>query len=280
MDCLAEHEHNQRAGLVGIVVNCGPDHNIAPEASNITGTSKVMLLSPLRQESFHFVYDDPQYESIIKAIVTYHTEARDKVRIRIHPTGSLAQNRLGLSSVGIPVNVLPFDEQGDLLPDYHRRWLNQRRETERRRTSWVESSSSSLSKRISSSNRNSHTSMSEQEDEEIQVVITEFQPSDILPGCTAASKTQPGNLYYQSVLSKNFSDYDGAAEKSQKTAIAKRVVDHMQSKGARFLKPFSKGDLERWTVMSYLEARTKVSMALRDRRKTAKAKQQTSSKGR
>ena len=257
---LNEKEDYQRSGLVVITVNTGPaDPGFV---NNVAGTSTLMRISPVRLASYHFIYDDPGYESVIKAILRTHTESREKVRMKVHK-GSVAQTKLELSSVGIPVDVLPFNEKGDLVLEYHERWLERRWEKEHRLLV-EEKSEKSLD--VSGSDENSTSA------DQVHILST-YTDSDILPGSNRAAISHPGNILYRFEMVEIYEEYE-ATSWAEKKKVVQRFVDNVHQRGGRFLQKYqcSSSSEEMWTVMSSKEACAKVAMGMRDRRKVMKTK--------
>ena len=263
LEVLNEEEDYQRSGSVALTVNTGPaDPGFV---NNVAGVSTLLRTSPNRLSSFHFVYDDPGYESIIKALLRTHTESREKVRMKVHK-GSVAQTKLELSSVGIPVDVLPFNEKGDLILDYHERWLERRWEKEHRRLVEEEKTEKSLDVL-----RNDESSKNKSADQ-VRILST-YTDSDILPGSNRAAISHPGNVLYRSEMTEVYEEHE-AASWAEKKKVVQRFVDNVHQRGGRFLQKYqcSSSSEEMWTVMSSKEACKKVAMGMRDRRKVTRAR--------
>ena len=240
---------------------------------SIEGASQLFSITPIRVESFLTISDNQRYfETSLKQFVNLHPEIQDKARMRTH-FGSLAQNRIVLSSVGIPVDVLPFNNHGELTIGSHQEWIKQRlaiegnqypNETLHMTTISVSDPSSMLQTEGCSDH-----------------VVRVVQDADVLPGVQRAAKFHPGNLKYQELLDGQFEVYDVASTNRRKFGITQHIVDHVHASGGRFLvkRPASSckddhGELPStsWGIMSDEEARRKVSMAFRDRRKGAVAR--------
>jgi hypothetical protein len=227
--------------MVVVTVNTGPGPTVPVKESNVEGSSEMMKVIPIRFECSHIVSDDPGYDEALKDFIHLHEERRDKVRIRLH-RGSVAQNKLALSSVGIPVDVLPFDEAGTLTNEYQKLWLKARKQSEDSQQYAGEQMAPTKS-------------------------TMEVQPTDddVLTGNAAAS-SHPGNLRYHAEVKAHFEEYEAAKGSSKKFAITRGIIYRVSDWGGRFLKKEVGGG---WTIMNDDEAHVKASMAFRDLRKAA-----------
>ena len=86
-------------------------------------------------------------------------------------------------------------------------------------------------------------------------------PHDVLFGRGYGTNNHEGNKYFRSMVSSMASKYKSSS-KSEKTDIAKHIIDVIHKRGGRFLAPFPNTNL--WNIVEGREMRKKTSQALRD----------------
>jgi hypothetical protein len=101
-------------------------------------------------------------------------------------------------------------------------------------------------------------SMENKNDEHIIVP----SPQDIIMGRHWEAQLHRGNVRFRDIIAKHWEAYD-KGKKSEKTMIARGVVQAITSSGSRFLK----SDGCRYVIADDMAAREKVSSSFRDRRK-------------
>jgi hypothetical protein len=154
--------------------------------------------------------------------------------------GTNQEIRYTLMTFGIPTNILPIDDDGTILPDNHRDWMEQRVELEK----------------IDTTNQITY--------------ISTPGPFDILFGRGKAAVKHPGNMRYKFLIEETSDRYENAS-KADKTLIAEELLFRLKgSNGGRFLKlEKNKG----WMEVDDVAAREKISMSFRDRRQQSRREQ-------
>eukprot|EP00980_Cylindrotheca_fusiformis_P019637 scaffold6821_cov127-Cylindrotheca_fusiformis.AAC.11 len=89
-------------------------------------------------------------------------------------------------------------------------------------------------------------------------------PEDVVFGET--SKTHPGNVRLQQVVSEHAADYEALEKRNEKMDFALKLVHHMKSTGSRFL--IRDPSTAEWVEVTDVQARNRVSKAIRNRRRT------------
>lgn len=258
MMSIAESEDAQRRGMILVGNNCrpnGPD----PDAVESHNFLFAMLDAfPVRIECHHYLLRNQHRE--IHAGIKKGLDAssqRNRVRFKYY-YGCNEDFKLPLMSVGIPVSVLPFDEDDEKEMNYHQEWLQARRAKE------IVHLQTSHSQHINEDS----VITDEEPSTEIGDVGTKNdsiiapRPIDILLGRSYYSMKHVGNARFRKILDDNYSVYESTS-KNEKTAVAEKIVNDILSGGARFLRQGEHG----WEEASFLEARNKVSNGYRDRRK-------------
>jgi hypothetical protein len=136
-----------------------------------------------------------------------------------------------LMTFGIPVQLFPVSENGELLRQNHLEWIEARRTVE---------------------NKNI---------KEAAVLLPRSQ--DILCGKGAGLQNHMGNVRLRVVMESHFAEYD-SLDRKEKTTLSSRIVQDMKSKGSRFLKRTDGV----WEEVPNDVARSKVSHFFRNLRGT------------
>ena len=95
-----------------------------------------------------------------------------------------------------------------------------------------------------------------------RVFIDNIRDSDILCGRGGRSNHHPGNKFYRQVVSDMKHMYRRTETKTVKTDLSRAIVDHVCTRGGRFVKKDESSD--RYYLLSKAEARKKTSQALRE----------------
>lgn len=150
-----------------------------------------------------------------------------------------------LMTYGIPTTVLPLNTEGAVDLEYHKKWLQQRRqlEADRRKESALPQSAI---------HKIPHT-------------------HDVLFGRDKVAQQHPGNARYMSLVESTQDRYDAAPTKASRTMIASEIVVAIKSRGGLFLKHDGIG----WIEASDVTAKEKVTNAFRSRRRKSAATKQT-----
>jgi hypothetical protein len=104
-----------------------------------------------------------------------------------------------------------------------------------------------------------------------QTISTQFMVSccsvpddrDVLCGQTSLARNHPGNVFLRQLILSKVDDYSRANEKAQKGVIIFEILKELETNCVRFMK-FNKKE-NHWVTISSMEAREKVSHAIRDR---------------
>ena len=103
----------------------------------------------------------------------------------------------------------------------------------------------------------------------VEVLDKDVTVNDVLYGRGGRSNNHPGNKRYLKIVADNKIEYKATKEQEIKTSIAEAIVKDIHKKGGRFLK--KEGGAQSWRVMTFKEAKTKVSQALREKEKVVNA---------
>ena len=269
MSCIAESDQGQIRGCVIVTNNTGENHLTNPQDA-ATSLVKYVSSMPCRLDCLHYVFDDHRIGTIIKESMQ---GADDRMKVRIKPYfGTFEENKLALLSVGIPVAVMPVQASGKFDLTYHQEWIKER--VARESLSLLEESHEASEEVGGDNDDNGIDSSSEDEDdndgEESSTATMTGQapvgmypgPLDVIVGKSSVNRYHSGNIRYESVLDDYEEEYE-AANKTAKTKLAEKIVNQVLVGNGRFIKKSEAG----WVETTFLEARNKVSMAYRDRRR-------------
>ena len=277
MSCIAESDQAQIRGCVVVANNTGHNQQVNSQDAATSLFTMVPAL-PARIDCVHYVFDDQRIDIIVKESMET-SDSRLKVRIKPY-YGTFQENKLALMSVGIPVSVMPMEDSKEFNLSYHQEWLQERIAKE-------SSPSSSKLQRIKQESEGPRSTPADVNNCSQQRSVTPSSPRcpsdddhsmigadrrasvdmfpgplDIISGKSSVTKYHSGNIRYESVLDDYMNEYESAS-KMDKTKIAEKIVRVIITNNGRFIKKTEEG----WVETTFLEARNKVSMAYRDRRK-------------
>lgn len=177
--------------------------------------------------------------SIARAIYCYHGRCAFPL-----DTGTNQEIRYKLMTFGIPTDILPIDDDGTILLNNHKEWIEQRVELEK---------------------------MDRTTNEQQITYISTPGPFDILLGRGKAAMKHPGNIRYKFLIEEHEDRYENTP-KANKTLIAEEILQTLKGSDdhGRFLK-LEKG--RGWMEVDDVAAREKISMSFRDRRQQSRREQ-------
>jgi hypothetical protein len=160
-------------------------------------------------------------------------------------SGTCTEVQYELMTFGIPTTVLPLNTEGVVSLEYHKKWIEQRRQIEeaRRKDSALPQS----------------------------VVHKIPQTHDVLFGRDKMAQQHPGNARYLNMIESTQDRYDAAPTKAFRTIVATEILVAIKSHGGLFLKNDGIGWIEAGDVI----AKEKVTNAFRSRRRKSAATKQT-----
>ena len=272
MNSLVENnEASQLRGSVALVYNLGENRN--SDANNMHGAAFSQLRGiPVRFDCIHYIYDTDETQSAMKASLS-GSDDRTQVRFKLHYGESWDDCKLSLLSVGLPVSIIPVEGQED-YDHYHRQWIKEQliREQGPQKIAPKEESDTSYHE----AGRDTITNTLPRPTHPDKALNTEAilipSPMDVLLGKTKFAKEHSGNMFYWAMLEEKFDEYQ-QADKTTKTVISEYIMDHISSRGGRFLRKEDHG----WVEIKTLDARNKVANAFRDIKKRYQREKDTGS---
>jgi hypothetical protein len=219
-----DDEETQKNGVVGIVLNVGPNRISFDHMLYLRESRNVSDAMPHRVTGFHYCYDD---YFLVPLVTLTRFIIGDRVamgRYRVH-FGPLSETLYALLTYGIPAQFLPMNTAGEVLVEKHLEWIERRR--------------------VQESSGQSTTAM----------IPRRF---DVLLGRGEAVSQHTGNLRAFHIVEMHRKRYDQAG-KFEKTQIAERIVHLIQQSYGRFLQK-ENGE---WVEVTTDTAREKISHCFR-----------------
>ena len=201
---------------------------------------------PIQVRVVHVCHDNLLMRKIWDRMMA-DADPQQAVRFQSH-FGSLSSCLQSLRRYGIPTEILPLDEQGNLEGSVFR-------ETLLRFQSELDHGKDNLPDAESPAR---HTS-----------VLCPTH-SDILLGKGKRSEKFRGNQLFRKAIAENYDAYNSSPDRRGKLAILHLVYFHLLQSGCRFLIPVrcgGSGDPTEWMEISEEQALEKISMGIRNYRR-------------
>mmetsp|Transcript_5587 Transcript_5587/g.16559 ORF Transcript_5587/g.16559 Transcript_5587/m.16559 type:complete len:697 (-) Transcript_5587:170-2260(-) len=120
-----EDEAVQRHGVVGIRHgHQGSDHLPRSQWRELFKCARMTGIMPIRFRGFHFIAENSSTIQQVSSFIQL-SFARDVRHRCVTHRGSIIEARYALMGYGIPVDLLPIDDDGEILLDNHNRWLRE-----------------------------------------------------------------------------------------------------------------------------------------------------------
>eukprot|EP00980_Cylindrotheca_fusiformis_P014026 scaffold3670_cov124-Cylindrotheca_fusiformis.AAC.2 len=191
---------------------------------------KFALCLPCRVRAMHICNADTQ-GTLYNVLAFKLVDTSSRVRIK-NISGSHREIVYHLQTFGIQERVLPLTKHGEILLDVHQKWLNRQRR-------WEEATDKAFR------------------------ILTPTN-KDVLSGRGRGVQEHVGNLRFRHLIDELRQEYDAHKDLfGAKGMVANKVINEIISQGGRFLKDDGIG----WVRLKDSDAREKVSMTFRSRRK-------------
>jgi hypothetical protein len=198
---------------------------------------------PIRVVGIHACYDDELMTSVLTSAMTV-ANPEHVVRFQSH-LGSLAACLQSLRRYGLPKEILPLDEQGNLeVSDFREMVQSYQSELDDGGDNHQEAASP---------NRNVFPTV-----------------NDILLGKGKRSDKFPGNYLFRKAIAENYDGYNASSDRGGKLATLQLIYFQLLQSGCRFLAPVQKdgnGNTNEWMVIPEEDALAKISMGIRNFRR-------------
>jgi hypothetical protein len=224
-------------------------HHPTSSVSHANGFQYLSLFSvlPIQVRAFHVCYDDERFTQLWNRVVA-RIKPRQAVRFQSH-FGSLPACLQSLRRYGIPKEILPLDEQGNLdASNFHE--IVRRHETE-----------------MDSGSGGDH---SDADSLPRHMTIRVPADNDILLGKGKRSQRFRGNKLFRHAIAENFDAYNASINRREKLSILHLVYFHLLQSGCRFLIPAQSdgiGDPTEWMEISEEQSLERIAMRMRNSRR-------------
>jgi hypothetical protein len=250
---LTDDVETQRKGLVGVlwsppqIFSKQQQLNLRPRSRDHIKGPRLYNGVPGRVAAIHVCLPDEPIFNLIWAVLAVYLGGKERNRFIRH-TGEGVEVQYRLHGYGIPVDLLPITETGNIKTKNHQQWLKVRRMIER------ESSSTA-------------NSISNDEPTAIYNVVECPGLNDVIFRVGDSYLHHPGNVFFRGLIESRFDEYNSSG-RNDKAAIILSLVDTILSRNGRFLI----WDAQWWTVLHEREKmRSKVAGAFKDQRRRLKA---------
>ena len=242
----------QRRGLIVLWMAHGATISHHPTSSashtNVLKYSSLFSVLPVQVRAFHGCHDDERFTQLWNGMVAV-IKPNQAVRFQSH-FGSLPACLQGLRRYGIPKEILPLDEQGNLD-------VSNFREIVRRHETEMESG-------VGGGNHPLVDSFAR------YTTIRVPADYDILLGKGKRSNKFLGNQLFRSAIAENFDAYNASINRREKLSILHLVYFHLLQSGCRFLVPAQNdgiGDPTEWMEISEEQSLERIAMRMRNSRR-------------
>jgi len=166
---------------------------------------------PARIASVHFCCQDGVAIRMIKAVSLLMMGDNNMIRFQCHNTDDQWEARYKLMSYGIPVDLLPFTDTGNVKIKNFVQWTKVRKLIENK-------------KRVDS----------------MELVECPLS-TDVVYKIGTGSMAHPGNVKFRDLLEANFMDYHKSTNHAGKQAVVRRIMEEVLQPEGRFLEWDSRG---------------------------------------
>ena len=210
---------------------------------------------PIRVVGIHACHDDELMTRVLTSAMSV-ANPEHVVRFQSH-LGSLGACLQSLRRYGLPKEILPLDEQGNLdVSDFREIVLHYQSELDH------------------GGDNHQHV-----------VSLSKVLPTgnDILLGKGKRSDKFRGNHLFRKAIAENYDAYNASSDRRGKLATLQLIYFHLLQSGCRFLAPVQRvrnEDPNEWMVIPEEEALAKISMGIRNfRRKSSSSGRKEPSDG-
>ena len=267
MSLLEESDETQKAGVVAVWYAVSP---VREARSQYGGNTGLLYALPLHFASIHFCSTNV-FAYILTSAGFYLCPPKIRARIRIH-WGGHKKCLEELSTFGIPKDGFPMSPPlYEPTNENQVSWVKERYRYENSLyTGSLHTGGSAAAsdpaatpppKRTTTTITTSKIGNGNQPPSELDVVF----------GRGRSIQDYPGNKKFRAILDKKKNEYDNLS-KFGRTDLAASIIQQIKNDGGRFLKKKDSGGEACWEEVELKEARAKVTMAFRSRRKLAKIK--------
>ena len=224
---LAEDEENQKRGLVLLVMQMG---SLDLSGASLTLTREIPRLQdwlPLRVCALHFCSDDRLTGFLFRAAGVGVPE-ESRARLRYH-VGTFTEIVYSLLSFGLPVDLIPYNENGTIKKTNLNRWIAKYIARDKEMT------------------KNGGTFSG----------VDLPSRNDVLHGKGKPVQNHPGNTHLRTLVESSSDAYQAAEDSVDKMILIYKVLSEIKATSGRFLE---KDDVGWWRESHDVDVEQKVRM--------------------
>lgn len=235
----------QRKGIISII---WPGTKL-PNGDNLRNVklNRILFLKrvyetlPVRTCSIHFGIPDSPFNQLMQTLITL-SMPQYMQRMKFH-VGEAIERQYSIKSFGVPIELIPLTETGNIKTTYLKQWMKLRRRIE-------------VMKMIEAANDNS-------------VSIIECPGSnDVVFRSGTSMSCHPGNVHFRYMVESKH-EIPSLVSKTTQAELAEQLIREIEASGGRFLKWDNIGY---WTELKDpLQIHTKVALSIRDFKYKTKA---------
>jgi len=207
---------------------------------------------PLRVVAFHACFPDTPTYHFIRSVITVIVGSHNRARMNFH-TGERTEILYKLLGFGIPVDLLPLTETGNVKLKNHQAWIKVRKVKEQRHYVLTTAAANSLSS-------------SSFDDDTIECPGL----NDVAFRFGTKYMSHPGNVMFWSLIESKSEQHSRASQEEKKEITWWVIRQVKQVKHGRFLSWNAK--YGSWSVITDdAQTRTKVAVCFRDQKRRVQA---------
>lgn len=241
----------QRKGVVMVVWPNLSVVTMIPQADEHVVGGQIVDSAPVRVAALHLCISFPEYAALFKLIraIIFMAFGSYQVRITCH-TGSATKCKYDLMSYGVPVDVFPVTETGNVKAKNQQQWLKARRAIEK---------------------YDDQHGRAKTENSGDGRPIECPRLDDVCFRYGMSYQWHKGNARFRELLEAHMDEHDNAVSIDEKVAITRNVLDELDKWDCRFLSWERQGW---WVEITERNAkRIKVAVAMKEHKKRIQARQ-------
>mmetsp|Transcript_62838 Transcript_62838/g.152991 ORF Transcript_62838/g.152991 Transcript_62838/m.152991 type:complete len:583 (+) Transcript_62838:224-1972(+) len=254
---------------------------IPPMDEHIVG-GKCVDTAPVRMTSIHFCISFPEYRAMFKLMraIVITAFSSYKVRFMFH-TGTATVCRYELMTYGVPVEVFPMTETGNIKTKNQQLWLKARREIESYEHkhgrpaidsglpgyNTTKTDPDVVGSTMTKSTAKAQTKNNSVDDRPIECPRLD----DVCFRYGMSYQWHRGNARFRELLESHMVDHDDAVSNDEKVAVTHEILDELDKTNCRFLA----WDRQGWwyEITERNAKRIKIAVAMKEHKKRIQARQ-------
>jgi len=242
----SEDVETQKKGLTSIVWPGkklpASDHIDNVQVNRILFLKRVYACLPVRTCSLHFCAPSTPFFQLMRSLIVVTMSKETMNRIKFH-VGETIELQYCMKTYGIPIELIPLTDTGNIKTTYLKQWMKLRRILE-------------------------VTKMTKKDNDNYVSIIECPRSKDVVFRSGTSMSCHPGNVHFRCLVESKHESPSIISQTTQ-AELAEQLIAEIESGGGRFLKWDNRGY---WTELKdRLHIHTKVALAIRDYKYKTKA---------